>query len=330
MSLWRVAFWIALYLGFVLAPLFALLVGTTQTNAGFWWDLSIAFGFAGTAMMGVQFLLTARFKRAMAPFGIDIIYYFHRYVAVMALGIILAHPIILASDRIAILGFLNPLQAPWHMTAGLASILALTALMATSWWRKGLGLHYDAWRRWHSALASGAVGLALAHIGGVSHYVAAPWKLALWSAIGVSLLAVTAYVRVVKPWWMLRRPYDVVDVRPERGDAWTVAVQPRGHQGFRYHPGQFAWLTLRARPFAMREHPFSMSSSPSPSGRLEFTVKELGDFTATVKSVCVGETAYVDGPYGAFTIDRHRAPGYVFIAGGIGIAPIYWHAARAG
>jgi predicted ferric reductase len=316
------AFWIAVYLGLVLAPLFALLVGSTQTNAGFWWDLAIALGFAGTAMMGVQFLLTARFKRAVAPFGIDIIYYFHRYIAVVALSIILAHPIILVSDNPAILGFLNPLRAPWHMTAGLGSIVALTVLVVTSWWRKCLGLHYDAWRRWHSALAVAAPGLALAHIGGVGRYVAAPWTRALWTAIGISWLCVIAYVRVVRPWWMLRRPYDVVEVRTERGDAWTVAVQPRGHRGFSHNSGQFAWLTLRARPHAMREHPFSISSSPAPSGRLEFTIKELGDFTATIKSVRSGETAYVDGPYGAFTIDRHQGPGYVFVAGGIGIAPI--------
>ena len=316
------AFWIAVYLGLVLAPLFALLVGTPQANAGFWWDFAIALGFAGTAMMGVQFMLTARFKRAMAPFGIDIIYYFHRYIAVVALGLILAHPIILASDSPAILGFLNPLQAPWHMTAGVASIVALTTLMVTSWWRKSLRLPYDAWRRWHSALAIAALGLALAHIGGVGHYVSAPWKRTLWTAIGIPWLGVIAYVRIVRPWWMLRRPYEVVDVRPEQGNAWTVVVEPRGHQGFPYHPGQFAWLSLRARPSAMREHPFSISSSPAPSGRLEFTIKELGDFTATIKNMRPGETAYVDGPYGAFTIDRHQAPGYVLIAGGIGIAPL--------
>jgi len=74
MQLGWAVFWIAVYLGLVLAPLFVLLVGTTETNAGFWWDFAIALGFAGTAMMGVQFMLTARFKRAMAPFGIDIIY----------------------------------------------------------------------------------------------------------------------------------------------------------------------------------------------------------------------------------------------------------------
>jgi len=129
MQLGRAAFWIAVYLGLVLAPLFVLLVGTTETNAGFWWHFAIALGFAGTAMMGVQFMLTARFKRAMAPFGIDIIYYFHRYIAVVALGLIVAHPVILVSDNPAVLGFLNPVRAPWQMTAGLASILALTALM---------------------------------------------------------------------------------------------------------------------------------------------------------------------------------------------------------
>ena len=305
MQLGRAALWIAVYLGLVLAPLFVLLVGTTDTNAGFWWDFAIALGFAGTAMMGVQFLLTARFKRAMAPFGIDIIYYFHRYIAVVALGLILAHPAILMFDNPAILSFLNPVRAPWRMNAGLASILALTALMISSWWRKRLSLHYDAWRRWHSALAIAALGLALAHIGGVGHYVAAPWKRALWTGIGLSWLGVIAYVRVGRPWWMLRRPYDVIDVRPERGDAWTVVVRPRGHEGFRYHPGQFAWLTLRASPFSMREHPFSISSGPVASGQLEFTIKELGDFTKTIKTVRSGETAFVDGPYGAFTIDRH-------------------------
>jgi predicted ferric reductase len=72
----------------------------------------------------------------------------------------------------------------------------------------------------------------------------------------------------------------------------------------------------------MQEHPFSISSAPSPEGRLEFTIKELGDFTSTIGKVRPGETAYVDGPYGAFTHERHEAPGYVFIGGGIGIAPL--------
>lgn len=79
-------FWIGVYLALVLTPLIALLVGETPGGAGFWWDFSIGLGFAGLAMMGVQFILTARFRRATAPYGIDIIYFFHRYLAIIALA----------------------------------------------------------------------------------------------------------------------------------------------------------------------------------------------------------------------------------------------------
>ena len=179
MQLGRAALWIAVYLGLVLAPLFVLLVGTTDTNAGLWWDFAIALGFAGTAMLGVQFLLTARFKRAMAPFGIDIIYYFHRYIAVVALGLILAHPAILMFDNPAILSFLNPVHAPWQMNAGLASILALTALMISSWWRKRLACtmtHGDAGtalspsRRWGRRSRTSAAWVTTSQLPGSGHY----------------------------------------------------------------------------------------------------------------------------------------------------------------
>jgi predicted ferric reductase len=133
---------------------------------------------------------------------------------------------------------------------------------------------------------------------------------------------IVIHVRLANPWRLMRRPYQVVSVTAEPGDAWTVAVEPIGHGGFSFEPGQFAWLTLRHSPFAMKEHPFSISSAPDPRGRLEFTIKELGDFTRRVRHVVPGETAYVDGPYGALSMDRYDAPGFVFIGGGIGMAPL--------
>ena len=315
--------WIGLYLALVLAPLFVLLLGPVPPGTGFGWDLSLALGFAGLAMMGVQFFLTARFRRATAPFGIDIIYYFHRYLGIVALMIIVAHPVLLWAVNPAIASLFNPLTAPWHITAGTLSLLAAVILTVVSLLRRRLGIEYDRWRLGHSLLAISAVVLGLLHIEGVGYYVASPWKRALWMAIGGSLLAVLGYVRLVRPWLLRRVPYRVVAVEPERGDAWTVTFEPVGHGGVRFQPGQFAWLTMRSSPFAMKEHPFSFSSSPAGGGgRLAFTIKELGDFTHTIKDLVPGEVGYVDGPYGAFTIDRHPAPGYVFIAGGIGIAPI--------
>jgi predicted ferric reductase len=319
----RGAFWIGVYLALVLAPLFVLLVGPSPPGLGFWWDLALALGFAGLAMMGVQFVLTARFRRATAPYGIDIIYYFHRYLGVVALVVVTAHPALLIYDNPAAAEYLNPFRAPGHMAAGLVSLSALVVLVAASLWRKTLQIPYEPWRVTHALLAVTAVGLALVHIEGVQYYVASPWERALWRLFAFTWIAVLAFVRLVRPWQLMQHPYRVTDVVPERGDAWTLRLAPSGHPGFSFSPGQFVWLTLGGNPFLMREHPFSISSSPSlDGGRLEVTVKELGDFTRAIGRVRAGEAAYVDGPYGAFTIDRHPAECYVFIAGGIGIAPI--------
>ena len=51
-------------------------------------------------------------------------------------------------------------------------------------------------------------------------------------------------------------------------------------------------------------------------------MKALGDFSNRLQHVQEGTTIYLDGPHGAFSIDRAQAPGYVFIAGGVGITPM--------
>ncbi len=315
-------FWLGVYGCLVLSPVLVLFAGERPPGLGFSWDLSMGLGFAGTAMMAVQFVLTARFKRGVSPFGIDIIYYFHRYLAGVLLVIVLAHPIILVAENTALVSYLNPLSAPGHMRAGLVSIVALLALTVTSLARKRLRLGYDGWRRAHVVLAVVAFTSALVHMNGVGYYLAAPLVSSVWSAIAVCVLLLVAYVRGVRPWRLMRRPYRVARVVEERGDAWTLSLEPVAHAGFTFQPGQFAWLTIGSTPFAMREHPFSIASSPQTDGRLDMTIKALGDFTSTIGAVRPGAVAYVDGPYGAFSIDRHPAAGYVFIAGGIGIAPI--------
>jgi predicted ferric reductase len=100
-------------------------------------------------------------------------------------------------------------------------------------------------------------------------------------------------------------------------------MQPDGHPGFRFSPGQFGWLTVFGSPFKLTGHPFSFSSSAAVAdGRVEMTIRKLGDFTSAIDKVPVGQRVYLDGPYGAFTIDRNPADMHVLIAGGIGITPM--------
>ncbi len=209
------------------------------------------------------------------------------------------------------------------MTAGRAAMLLFALLIITSLWRKPLRIHYDEWRMLHIGLAVGAFLLALGHIEGVGYYIDAPAKRWLWTGYTLFWLLLIVYVRLLKPWRMRNRPYRVAEVRQERGSSWTLALEPDGHKGMRFMPGQFAWLTLRASPWHIKEHPFFFSSSAARQDRLEFTIKDLGDFTRAIKDTRVGEIAYLDGPYGVFSVDRRpKAPGFVFIAGGVGAAPI--------
>ncbi|MCJ7499109.1 ferric reductase-like transmembrane domain-containing protein [bacterium] len=316
------AFWILTYLLLIFTPIFILLIGEQPAGKGFWWDLSIALGFAGLTMVGVQFFLTARFHGATAPFGIDIIYYFHRYLAIFAFVLLFAHPVILILENPALVRYLNPAGAPWHMTAGFFSLLLFAGIISSSLWRKQLKLEYDWWRLAHGTLATAAVILALVHIVTVGEYTGTHWKKILWSLFIFSWVFLLIYIRLIKPWFILKKPYVVVSVAKEPGNIWVLTVRPDGHQGLSFIPGQFAWLTLRHSPFMLKEHPFSISSSATDPSLLEFTIREFGDFTRTIKDILPGEVAYIDGPYGAFSTSRYHSRGFVFISGGIGITPI--------
>ena len=314
--------WLAAYVLVVTAPLLALLAAPTR-GSGFAWDFSMAIGYAGLAMLGVQFVLTARFRRATAPFGIDIVYYFHRYLAIAALLLALGHFALLRVVYPEALGSVDPRQAPAYMTAGRVSLALFALVTVSSLLRRRLGIEYDGWRIAHALLATLALVLAFWHVLAAGRYLDTLWKQALWASYGALWLLLIAYVRLLRPWRLLRRPWRVTGLRAERGRVWTLELEPPAGERLRFAPGQFAWVSLRASPFAMREHPFSIASSAERGDRIELAIKALGNFTATIKDVRVGETAYVDAPYGTFGIDlRPEAAGHAFVAGGVGIAPI--------
>ena len=75
-------------------------------------------------------------------------------------------------------------------------------------------------------------------------------------------------------------------------------------------------------PFKITGHPFSFSSSAEATdGRVEMSIRNLGDFTSEIHKVPVGKRVYLDGPYGAFTIGN-PADMHVLIAGGVGVTPM--------
>jgi predicted ferric reductase len=316
-------FWSLVYIILATGPLILLTVGKVPDGREFWRELSVALGFAGLSMLTLQFVLTARFKTIKAPYGADIVYHFHRQVSLVSFGLILLHPLLLFINDPRTLALLNLATAPWRARMGVTAVVLLLLLIGASLWRKALKIDYSIWRIWHGVLSIAVVALSMTHIVLARHYLNLPWKQALWIAYGIFWVGLLIYVRIVKPLLLLRTPYRVERVTAERSNTWTLTIKPAGHAGIKFMPGQFAWLIAGQSPFAEAEHPFSISSSAARSDSLDFTIKELGDFTRTIKDLRSGEKIYLDGPFGAFSIDRHpHAPQYAFIAGGVGITPI--------
>ena len=318
----RRAVWLIVYLLFVLAPVLALLMGDLPPARDFWTEFSSAIAYVGLAMMGLQFGLTARFRYVTEPWGEDVIYHFHRLLSLVALGLVIAHPIILFILDPALLRLLYFVTAPPVARWAALSLSSLIALVVTSLCRVQLGIRYETWHAMHILLAVVAIVAGITHMIGWGYYLGDPGKRALWIGLCMYWIGLLLYVRIFKPLFKLRRPYDVVEVRKERGDSSTLVMQPQRHSGFRFRPGQFGWLTIWGGPFKITGHPFSFSSSAEVTdGRIEMTIRRLGDLTSRIPEVSVGQRVYIDGPYGAFTIGN-PADMHVLIAGGVGITPM--------
>jgi predicted ferric reductase len=328
--LWSAAL-VALAVLALALPFAVLLIGVRPAGQGHLWDFSMGLGFGALAMAAMQFALTGRMRWLTHPFGADIVYYFHRWLSWGAVALMLAHFGILYVWYQPALGVLNPLEARWELTAGRVALFCFGALIVTSELRKLLRLKYEWWRYLHLALAVGGFAAAVAHVGGVANHTVGD-KRDLWLGVTLGWVGLLLWSRIGRPWLQLRNPWRVVRNTGHRGGVHELELEPQGRALRHWKPGQFAWLSIGHSPLAMKEHPFTISAAPEEGPNICFSIKALGDDTARLIETPVGARAYVDGPYGAFSIDREEdAGGFVMVAGGVGITPILsnLHAMRA-
>lgn len=318
----RGLFWITVYVAVALSPVLVARLEGSRPGQGFVTDLSVALGFVALTILVLQFGLVARLARVSAPFGIDALIQYHRQIGFLATVLALAHPALVFWNDPKKLSLLYFPEAPMRARFAVSSVVCLLLLIASSVWRKQLRLRYETWQLLHGVLATAVVGFAVAHMLLVGYYSSGPWQRALWLAIGGALVGIIAWMRVVKPLLLVRRPWRVRATSRERGDAWTVHLQPDGHSGMRFVPGQFGWIYLSQSPFTISPHPFSFSSSAERTDEVTMTIKARGDFTSTIAKIEPGTRAYLDGPYGSFSCDENEGFGFVFIGGGVGITPL--------
>jgi len=313
----RAVFWVIAYLGAVIAPLVFAAIGAGQPDHGFWTNFSVALGFVGLAMMGLEFVLVARFAPVAAPFGQDALLQFHRQLGYVGLAFVFGH--VALSLKWESLTPSDAVQAPALIWFGVAAVGAVVVLTVTSVWRVRLRLSYEVWHVIHTVLAVVAVVGALVHIYLVDEYVSTLWKQILWGLMAAAFLSLLVWVRLIKPRLMRDRRWRLERVEHEPGQTTTLALSPPDGTRFRFDPGQFAWFGFGRSPYSLTLHPFSFSSS-AEGDEVEIAVKALGDFTSGVHALEPGTTVYVDGPHGVFSMDQDEGPGFGLIAGGVGIA----------
>jgi NAD(P)H-flavin reductase len=113
----------------------------------------------------------------------------------------------------------------------------------------------------------------------------------------------------------------ITDVRIDTPDIKTFrVVSPEGKKLFEHRPGQCAMLSIPGIGEAM----FSITSSPTNTEFMEFSIKKCGCVTTWLHQAEVGQNVTVRGPYGnPFPVDDVFAgKDLLFVAGGVGLAPL--------
>ena len=113
----------------------------------------------------------------------------------------------------------------------------------------------------------------------------------------------------------------VTDVRTDTPDVKTFrVVSPDGEKCFTHIPGQCAMLSIPGIGEAM----FSITSSPTNTEYIEFSIKKCGCLTNWLHLMEPGQMIAIRGPYGnGFPVDTDfKGKDLLFVAGGIGLAPL--------
>jgi glycine betaine catabolism B len=106
-------------------------------------------------------------------------------------------------------------------------------------------------------------------------------------------------------------------------DRTFVLPVPKGAEAeFRFAPGQFVTVIDpddSATP--PRKKAYSISSSPEDAGRIEVTVRDMGDFGHRFYGFAPGKVLRVIPPRGKFTLPPVVKDDLLFLAGGSGVTP---------
>jgi len=119
---------------------------------------------------------------------------------------------------------------------------------------------------------------------------------------------------------MAIQPFTIRRIRKETHDTFSLELEVSGNNGnFVFTPGQFNMLYV----FGVGEVPISISGDPAKKEILVHTTRVVGAVTKAMRSLKVGDSIGVRGPFGkGWPVKAATGNDVVIITGGIGLAPL--------
>ncbi len=112
---------------------------------------------------------------------------------------------------------------------------------------------------------------------------------------------------------------ELVDETPDTRTLRLEFQDEAQRESFSFRAGQFGEYSV----FGAGESTFCIASPPTREGYIECSFKAVGKVTSALREVNRGDTVGFRGPYGNwFPVDDWKGKDVVFVAGGIGLAPV--------
>jgi predicted ferric reductase len=286
-----------------------------------------------TALLGTYVALIGLILMSRSPWldrliGGPRLAHWHRWVGFACVWLLVAHTV-LTTLGFALTSGSNVLTETWSLlttypyvlmaTVGLVMLIAVGVTSVRIARRR---IAYESWYFIHLYAYLGmALGFAHQLVVGTD-FLSDPVAIAYWSGLYVITIAAIVVFRFGQPLQsFFRHRLRVAHIAPEGDGVVSVYVTGRNLDRLAAQAGQYFLWRFLAGDGWWRAHPFSLSAAPNDQ-YLRLTVKSTGDDTSAMQRLAVGTPVVAEGPYGAFTADERQWPRVLFIAGGIGIAPL--------
>lgn len=285
------------------------------------------FGVLGFSFIVVNFLLATRLKFIEKVFrGYDKVYKYHLYTGRIVGAMILLHPTVLMLRAVfdidslfrAISIYFIPNLQNLVFATGIIGFWGINFLIFLT---IAVKLPYHIWKHSHRFMIVFFLIISW-HVLLQLPFQSLPYSMWLVTLGCVGVLSF--FYREVVYEYFLYSKFHVKSVE-NIGDVTEFVLDDKS-KDFKFLPGQFGVLSIRNNSKITYElHPYTFSSAPSQN--LRISAKNLGDFSAKLKGLKVGDEVRVWGPHGMFgqtsksTFFFPNNKKTVMIAGGIGITP---------